>query len=690
MVFLNKTKRTNPYNNRINLLIAIVFLFGVVIVFKLYSLQISKYELYLAKADSQHQIYNKLEPERGKIFIIDYERGEEVLYPFATNKDFALIYAVPAEMENAQDKAEKLFLMFNYEKVVLEVDEYFEEKDKEELEFELSLVADWPDEERIPKEAEIKYRFNLLRSDSTWLEVRLKKKEEEIEKRGEKIVRSYLKILNKGNDPYEPLQKKVDKEKLKQFYALLLSGNEEVDPDELVIKNGGIYKSEGDELEEVRIRGISHIIKKYRYYPESSIGAHVLGFVNVVNNRPQGNYGLEGFFDRELFGQFGSVKSGRGANQEVIILNDREYIKPKDGNNLILSINRSIQFIACQKLAEAGEKHDADGGSIIVVEPKTGAIIAMCSWPEFDPNNYNEVEDISIYNNPVVFQQYEPGSVFKTITMAVAMDQNKISPNTLFNDNGNVMIEGWPKPIRNSDFETHGAHGMVDMNYVLVHSLNTGAIFAMQQAGPKTFSKYVRDFGFGERTGIELESENNGNIDSLLRKTIRPVEAATASFGQGITVTPLQMLMSYAAIANNGILMKPFIVREVVYEDGGREITKPIQIRRVISERTANFLIGMMANVVEGGHATQAGVEGYFVGGKTGTAQVVSKEEGGYSKSKTIHNFVGFAPVNDPRFVMLVKLDDPKDVSFSASSAAPLFGQISEFILKYYQVPKER
>jgi len=690
MVFSNKTKRINHYNNRINLLIAIVFLFGLVIVFKLYSLQISKHELYLAKADSQHQIYNKLEPERGEIFMVDYERGEEVLYPFATNKDFALIYAVPAEMENAQDKAEKLFLIFNYEKVVLEVDEYFKEKDKEELEFELSLVADWPDEERIPKEAEINYRFNLLRSDSTWLEVRLEAKEEEIEKRKEKIVRSYLKILNKGNDPYEPLQKKVDKEKLKQFYALLLSGDKEIDPAELVIKNGGIYKNEGDELEEIRIKGISHIMKKYRYYPESSVGAHVLGFVNVIESRPQGNYGLEGFFNRELSGQSGSVKSGRGANQEVIILNDREYVKPKDGNNLVLSINRSIQFIACQKLAEAGKKHGADGGSIIVVDPKTGAIIAMCSWPEFDPNNYQEVEDISIYNNPVVFQQYEPGSVFKTITMAVAMDQNKISPNTLFNDNGNVMIEGWPKPIRNSDFETRGAHGMVDMNYVLVHSLNTGAIFAMQQAGAETFSKYVRDFGFGERTGIELESENNGNIESLLRKKIRPVEAATASFGQGITVTPLQMLMSYAAIANNGILMKPFIVREVIYEDGSRETTKPIQIRRVISERTANFLIGMMANVVEGGHAAHAGVEGYFVGGKTGTAQVASKEEGGYSKDKTIHNFVGFAPVNDPRFVMLVKLDNPKDVSFSASSAAPLFGQISEFILKYYQVPKER
>lgn len=690
MIIRKLNKRTDLYNNRINFLIAIVFLFGVLLIFKLYSLQIVKHELYSARADSQHQIYNKLEPERGEIFIVDNQGGgEEIFYPFATNKDFALIYAVPAKMEDAEAKAEKIFIVFDQERVIGEVNEYFEERDKEELEFELALIASWPDEERIPKEAEIKQRFEALRNDKIWLELRAEKKEEEIEKRKEKIEKDYLKILNKGNDPYEPIKKKVDEDKLKEFYSLLL----EIDPDELVIKNGGIYKAKSSEedLEEIRIAGISHIVKNYRYYPEGNIGAHILGFVNIIDDRPKGNYGLEGFFDRELFGQYGSVKSGRGAGKEVIILNDREYTKPKKGNSLVLSINRSIQFIACQKLAEAGEKYQADGGSVIIVNPGTGAIITMCAWPNFDPNNYQEVGDISIYNNQAIFQQYEPGSVFKTIAMAAAMDRDKISPNTLYQDSGSVMIEGWPKPIRNSDFEKKGGgHGLVDMNYVLVHSLNTGAIFAMQQIGAEIFAEYVKDFGFGERTGIELESENMGNITSLMRKRIRPVEAATASFGQGITVTPLQMLMSYAAIANNGVLMKPFIVKEIIYGDGMKEVTKPIQIRRVISEKTANFLIGMMANVVEGGHAGKAGVEGYFVGGKTGTAQVASLEKKGYSEDKAIHNFVGFAPVDNPQFVMLVKLDNPKGVSFSSASAAPLFGQIAEFILKYYQIPKER
>ncbi len=186
-----------------------------------------------------------------------------------------------------------------------------------------------------------------------------------------------------------------------------------------------------------------------------------------------------------------------------------------------------------------------------------------------------------------------------------------------------------------------------------------------------------------------METENAGDISSLMRKTIRPVEAATASFGQGITVTPLQVISAYSAIANGGILMKPYLVGEIITSGGEKIVTQPKQIRRVVSERTALLISGMLVNVVEGGHAIKAKVNGYFVGGKTGTAQVADKEKKGYGE-KTMHTFVGFAPVNDPKFVMLVKLDDPKDVTFAADSCAPLFGELAEFILNYYQVPKER
>ena len=356
---------------------------------------------------------------------------------------------------------------------------------------------------------------------------------------------------------------------------------------------------------------------------------------------------------------------------------------------MILTINRTIQWAACQKLNETALRHGADGGSIIIMEPQSGAILAMCSWPNYDPNNYNDVEDINIYNNPVVFGAYEPGSIFKPITMAASLDQGKVEPDTTYYDHGQIEITGWPKPISNSDFESHGAHGMVDMNTVLVESLNTGAIYAMKQAGDKVFAEYVKEFGFGEKTGIELATENAGDIRNLTVKKIKPIDSAVASFGQGITTTPLQMITAYAAIANGGVLVKPYLVRKIINADGSESITQPKQIKRVISERTSLLLSAMLVNVVDNGHATHAGVDGHYVAGKTGTAQVASKDKKGYG-DKTIHTFVGFAPVEEPKFVMLVKLDDPKSVDFAASSAAPLFGELAEFMLNYWQVEKER
>jgi len=455
----------------------------------------------------------------------------------------------------------------------------------------------------------------------------------------------------------------------------------------LELKQGEIlFKSDGQKL---TIFGISHTMFAYRFYPESELGSHTLGFVSLSQDEQRGRYGLEGFFDEELSGQFGSVKSERGADRNVIIVNDREYISPVDGDNLILTLDRSIQFAVCQKLNEIALRHGADGGTVIAVNPRTGAILAICSWPDYDPNNYKEVEDIKVYNNPAIFDEYEPGSVFKPITMAAGLDQEKITPQTTYNDEGQVMVKGWPKPIKNSDYDTHGGYGRVDMNNVLENSLNTGAIFAMQQIGPEVFSQYVKNFGFGEKTGIELETENSGNIRNLQSDNIQEVYAATASFGQGLTVTPLQMLMSYAAIANGGILMKPYIVKEIIHADGSKEITQSRQVRRVISEKAATLLSGMLANVVEGGHAIRAAVSGYYIGGKTGTAQVASGSVRGYG-GQTIHTFVGIAPIDDPAFVMLVKLNDPKDVQFAASSAAPLFGELAGYLLDYLEVPKGR
>ncbi len=685
---LRKSKRNN---SRINFITAVVFLLGFFIIFKLYDLQVIKSDMYKDIAFSQHSVFSELEPDRGKIFFSD---GKEDRYPAAINKEFALVYAVPKDiLKSSVNKfSESFYVVFEEEKTKEEVEKNLEEEYEDRLKKDLDFIAtlELNDEERIKKEEEYKKKHELLLFDKEYLEWRSLKKEAEIKKRKEEFLKNIKKKLSKQNDPYEPLYKKVDEEKLKKLYVFLASAEgKQVYYEKLELKNGEIInKKQVDQFETLRIKGISHSMRIYRYYPEGSVSSHILGFV-AGDEEKQGKYGLEGSFDHELSGERGSVKVERGARSDLLIVNDREHIAPKHGSDLVLTINRSVQFKVCTKLSEAALRHGADGGSVIAINPHTGEIIAMCSWPDYDPNNYKEVEDIAVYNNPAIFESYEPGSTFKTITMAIAIDQGKVTPDTTYNDEGLIMINGWPKPIKNSDYSTHGAHGVVDMNTVLEFSLNTGAIFAMRQAGSSAFVDYVKDFGFQDKTGIELSTEGISNINNLLRKKVPEIYTATASFGQGITATPLQMVMAYGAIANGGVLMKPYIVKEIIHSDGAKQKIKSRQIRRVLSERTTTLVSGMLVNVVEGGHAKRAGVKGYYVGGKTGTAQVASTETRGYG-GKTIHTFVGFAPIDDPAFVMLVRLDDPKDVPYAASSAAPLFGEIAEFLLQYYEVPKER
>jgi len=685
--------RVSLNNNRINIIIAIVFLLGGTILYRLYALQVSEYDLYTALADGQHQTYSQLKPERGKIYLSDFKEnsGAETIYPYATNKDFALLYAVPHDIKNPESIAEKLYLVFDEEEVKKEVEELIKKEEEEKLKKELEYIAslDLTPEEKAKRETESRGRLGSLASDPSYKEILALKKEVEIKKRKEERQKKYLTSLTKKNDPYEPLKKKVDDENLKKFYSLLLSDDDSlVRVEDLEVKSGRIFKKDKNgEEEEEKISGLAFSMENYRFYPEGKVGAHVLGFTSYASEEPKGEYGLEGFFNEELFGQYGSIKAERGAQSNLVIVNDREFNEPLHGSDLILTINRSVQFQVCQKLSEATTKHGAEGGSVIVMEPKTGAIIAMCSWPDFDPNNYDQVDDINVFNNPAIFSQYEPGSVFKSITMAAALDQNKVTPETTYNDEGQIMIDGWPKPLKNSDFDAKGGHGVVDMNSVLENSLNTGVIFAMEKIGAKTFADYVKNFGFGEKTGIELFGEGLGDIKNLAAKKIKEIDAAVASFGQGISVTPLQLVSAYAALANGGILMKPYIVKEIVHADGTRDVTKPQAIRRVISEKTSAIIGGMLVNVVEKGHGQKAGVEGYYVAGKTGTAQIPRKDGRGYETNANIGSFAGFAPVDNPRFVMLVRIDKPQ-VDWAESSAAPLFGEIADFLLQYYQVPK--
>jgi cell division protein FtsI/penicillin-binding protein 2 len=317
------------------------------------------------------------------------------------------------------------------------------------------------------------------------------------------------------------------------------------------------------------------------------------------------------------------------------------------------------------------------------MEPHTGAILAMCGYPDFDPNKYNEEKDYRIFLNPVTQLPYEPGSVFKPITMAIGLELGLITPETTYQDKGQVKIGSYT--LKNFDGK---AHGINTMTQVLEQSLNTGAIFVAQKIGPQRFYDFVKKFGFGAKTGIELEGEAEGDISSL--EKMKDIYLATASYGQGLTVTPLQLAQAFSVLANGGKLVKPHLVSEIIKPSQERIKITPQIIRQVISNKTATTISAMLVSVVEKGHGKRAGVPGYYVAGKTGTAQVVSATGRGYDPSRHIGSFVGFAPIDDPKFVMAIRIDDPKDVMWAESSAAPLFGEISQFLLNYFEVKPTR
>lgn len=458
--------------------------------------------------------------------------------------------------------------------------------------------------------------------------------------------------LSKEDDQYEPIQHKVS-------------------------------DFEKGEIEKLELPGLHFTAEDWRHYPEENYTSHLTGFVGYVGDERRGQYGLEGYFEEELAGSAGFLKSEKDAAGRLIAIGQRLIEEAVDGDDLVLTVDRNIQYYACNQLRKAVLRHGANKGAVIILNPKTGAIIALCSYPDFDPNNYEDTEDVEAFKNVAVFDQYEPGSVFKIFTMAAGLDMNLISPQSTYTDTGQVQIGSYT--IKNSDEKAYGVQTMVD---VLRESLNTGSIYIVQQVGNNNFYRYLANFGFGEKTGITLSGENMGDISSLSND--KDIYSATASFGQGITVTPLQLAMAAAAIANQGTLVKPYIVEKTIKPDGTVIETEPVEIRQVMSPPAAAALGAMMVKVIDEGHATRAGVTGYYLAGKTGTAQVIKENGAGYDEYRHNDTFVGYGPLVDPQFVILTKIDEPKDVEWAAGSAAPLFGDIAKFVIDYYQIPPDR
>ncbi|MBU0597194.1 penicillin-binding protein 2 [Patescibacteria group bacterium] len=469
----------------------------------------------------------------------------------------------------------------------------------------------------------------------------------------EKKLEVFLQV-NKRTDPYEPLEMKVDQEVV-------------------------------DKLTELDLPGINYIRQSHRFYPENNLASHVVGFVGKTEDGQNiGRYGVEGYWQDELAGSGGFYEGMKSATGLWIPLAGKNLESAKDGVDILLTIDRTLQFKACQKLNFAAIEYGAVSASLVILDPWTGAIRTMCGFPDFDPNDYSQVESGEVYNNNSIFMSYEPGSIFKPVVMAAALNEGVVTPNTWFTDTG-IRDDICDTPIRNAESKIFGNQTMTG---VLENSINTGMVFVAEQLGKKKLINYIEDFGFGLKEGIELDSENSGTIDTLSINRGDNVDcySATASFGQGITATPLQLVTAFGAIANGGTLLKPYIVEEIRYADGKVDRFGKKEVRQVIQKKSANLLGGMLVTVVDSGHATGAGVEGYYVAGKTGTAQIAGS--GGYTDA-TNQSFVGFAPVDNAKFVMIVKFEKPKR-AYSATTAAPVFGDIASFVLQYYQVPPGR
>jgi cell division protein FtsI/penicillin-binding protein 2 len=431
-----------------------------------------------------------------------------------------------------------------------------------------------------------------------------------------------------------------------------------------------VQKAAAEEVAQVRdlnLKGVYIKNQVLRYYPLGDLAAHVLGFVSPVNenesaklgNAEVGRYGVELYFDDSLSGEPGEIKGDR-------------LIEPEKGGDIRLTIDREIQAQSEEILKKLVNEYKASGGTVIIEEPKTGKILAMASFPNFDPNNYSQSK-IENFLNPAVEAVYEPGSILKVVTMAAGIDSGKITPETTYYDTGFFTANN--KTISNWDYKTHGPYGKATMTNVLEHSINTGAVFAERKTGHDVFYNYLTKFGMNELTGITLPGEVKGSIANL--KKGKDIDFATAAYGQGISITPVRLISAISAIANNGILMRPYILAN----------KEPQSIRRVIAESTAKTVTQMMVSAVDKNKV--AAISGYSVAGKTGTAFVPLFGQKGYS-DEVINTYVGFAPASDAKFIILIKLDKPAGAPVAALTVVPSFQKLAQFILNYYNIAPDR
>lgn len=452
------------------------------------------------------------------------------------------------------------------------------------------------------------------------------------------------KIVKKTGDPYEILKRRINME-------------------------------DADKISALKISGVGLAEERWREYLGGSAAAHLLGFVSEYEDG-EGKYGVEKRFDEALRGSDGSTSGDKDARGFLIALANLKESEAKAGRDLILTIEPNLQKEIEKELRALNESWSPLSGGALVLEPKTGRVLALAAFPGFDPNEYQKEKKMDVFLNPFVEKIFELGSVFKPLTISAALNEGVLTPETTYVDNGAVTISG--RTIKNFDEK---AHGIRTMTQVLEESLNTGAVFAMQKIGGEKLKEYFESFGLKEKTGIELPGELRGDLSNL--ESGREVEYATASFGQGLAVTPIEFIMAISSLANGGKLMKPTIL----------DSDSPQLIRDTLKSETSTTITRMLVKVVDevlaGGKVK---MDHYSIAAKTGTAQIPASRFGdgaGYSEY-FLHSFFGYFPAYDPKFLVFMFLERPIGVKYASQSLSGSFRSLVEFLINYYTIQPDR
>lgn len=478
---------------------------------------------------------------------------------------------------------------------------------------------------------------------------------------------------------YEKLSKVVDIAR----GDFLAKAEKKNDPYEEILHH--LSKEQADAISGLKLPGVSIFKEKWRFYPGGNLASHTLGFVGYKGDELGGRYGLERQYDdllsRDTNNPYVNFFAEVFSNLRKTLFEDEAM----DGD-IVTTIEPQVQGFLEKKLMEIKDKYQVDSIGGIIMNPKDGSIYALTVKPDFDPNNFSQAKNVSIFSNPLVENVLEFGSVVKPLVMASAIDAGVVTPETTYNDKGSVIVE--KKEIFNFDKKGRGPN--TSMQEVLNQSLNTGMVFVEQKLGRERLRDYLLSFGINTKTKIDLPNETSGLVSGIL-KSPREIEYANAAFGQGIALTPIELIRALASLGNGGNLVVPHVVKEIKYNSGiSKKITYPVtpgKITKNSGETITRMLVTVMDKAIKEGKAK---FEHFSVAVKTGTAQVADNTTGGYYKDRHTHSFFGYFPAYDPQFIVLLYAVNPKGVSYAATTWSDPFIDITKFLLNYYNVPPDR